>query len=338
MNKTEQGALLQIKLRHLLVHILILLIFCLTQPASAETLAANNAPHKKSTKKHHVFIIYSPDNILHSDIIQKLSENLKLKRSDLIISEVTPEEKIKTVNNKTDLIIGIGIEGMQSADNHYPKTKKLFISTDPNKYKLDTKKNKNDAILYMAQPYCRQIHFIKLLSKHWKTMGLLNSQEKPIDTKTINKCSKKYDLETYIVNSTDNDQLKDNINEVLNNSDILLALPDKNIYNSQSVKNILLTSYRHRKPVIAFSKNFADAGALASIYSSTEQIAQSASNLVGQYFKSGQRFKKSVNYPQAFDISINRQVFKALDLSIPDLDELKQTLEHSATDKSGKLQ
>ena len=338
MNTTEQGVLHQSKLIHLLIHILLFFTFCIAHSASAVTFAADTAPHDKSTQKHHVYIIYSPDNTLHANIIQKLSENLKLNRPDIIISEVTPEKKIKTIDSNTDLIIGIGYAGMRSADKHYPKTKKLFISTDPNKYRLDKNKNKNDAILYMAQPYCRQIPFIKLLNGQWKTIGLLNSREKPIDTNTIQQCAKKHGLKTYIVNTSSNEQLKNNIKDVLNHSDILLALPDKNIYNSKSVKNILLTSYRHRKPVIAFSKNFADAGALASIYSSTDQIAQSAGNLIGQYFESGQRFKKSVNYPQAFDISINRQVFRALDLSIPDIDKLKQTLKYSETEKAGKLQ
>jgi ABC-type uncharacterized transport system substrate-binding protein len=328
MNKTEQGVVYQSKLIHLLIHILLFFTFCSTLPASAETLNANTATHKKNTQQHHVFIIYSPDNILHSDIFQQLSENLKLKRSDLTISEVTPEEKIKTVNSKTDLIIGIGNAAIKSAHKYYPKTKKLLISTDPNKYKLDKNKNKYDAILYMSQPYCRQVRFIKLINNKWKTIGLLNSQEKPIDTKTIQQCAKKYHLKTYFAKTITNEDLKISINKVLNHSDILLALPDKNIYNSQSVKNILLTSYRHRKPVIAFSENFVNAGALAAIFSSTEQISNSASDLVEQYFKTGQRFRKSVNYPQAFDININRQVFRALDLSIPDLDDLKHDLEH----------
>ena len=328
MNRTEQGVVYRCKLIHLLIHILLFFTFCLTLPASAETLTANTTQQEKNKQKHHVFIIYSPDNALHSDIIQQLSENLKRKRSDLTISEVSPEEKIQTVNSKIDLIIGIGQAGMYSANEHYPKTKKLFISTDPNKYKLDKKKNKKDAILYMAQPYCRQLRFIKLINNKWKTIGLLNSREKPINTKTIQQCAKKYHLKTYFAETITNEDLKNNINEVLNHSDIVLALPDKNIYNSQSVKNILLTSYRHRKPVIAFSENFVNAGALAAIFSSTEQISNSASGLVEQYFESGQRFKKSINYPQEFDININRQVFRALDLSIPDLDDLKHDLEH----------
>ena len=283
-----------------------------------------------------MFIIFSPDNTLQSNITQKLSDNLSLKRSDIIISKVTPEEKIKTVDSNTDIIIGIGDAGIQSADKHYPKIKKLFITSDPNKYRLNTNKNKNDAILYMAQPYCRQIRFIKLLNRHWKTIGLLNSQEKPIDTNTIQQCVKKHDIETYIVNTTSNEYLKDNIKDVLNHSDILLALPDKHIYNSKTVKNILLTSYRHRKPVIAFSKNFVNAGALASVHSNTEQIAQSASKLVEQYFDTGSRFINSINHPNAFDININRQVFRALDLSIPDMDKLKQSLQHQVQDNQGE--
>lgn len=337
MNKTEHGVLQPGKLAHLLTHILLLLTFCLSHPAYAETpVSANILPG--DTQKHHVFIIYSPDSALQSNIAQKLSENLNLKRSNIIISKVTPEEEIKTVNNDIDVIIGIGSAGIKSADKHYPKTNKLFISTDPEKHRLDTNKNKSDAILYMTQPYCRQIRFIKLINENWKTIGILSSRKKPVDTKTIQQCANKYDMKIHAVNTEGTKYLTRKIKTALNNSDILLALPDKNIYNSETVKNILLTSYRYRKPVIAFSKNFVNAGALASIYSSTEQIAQSASTLIDQYFDLGKRFKRSINHPQSFDISINRQVFKALNLSIPDIDKLKQSIEYQESDKSGKLQ
>ncbi len=333
MNDTGQGILQQSKLKHWLVNILLLFTF-LTHSASAETLATETPAHKKNNQEHHVFIIYSPDNTLHSNIIQKLSEKLQRKQSDIVISRVSPEEKIKTVNNNTDIIIGIGSAGMKNADKHYPETKKLFISTDPNKYRLDADKNKNDAILYMSQSYCRQIQFIQLLNRDWKTIGILSSDKKPINSAAIQQCAGKFDIEIVVVNVSDNDNLTSKIKKTLNYSDVLLALPDSNIYNSKTVKNILLTSYRQRKPVIAFSKNFVTAGALAAIHSSPKQIAQSASNLIEQYFKSGQKFKKSVNYPQAFNISINRQVFRALDLTIPDPEQIKQTIKYFETDTS----
>ena len=190
----------------------------------------------------------------------------------------------------------------------------------------------------MTQSYCRQIRFIKLLDTQWKTISILHSQEKPIDSTSIQKCANRYNIKIYTVSTTAKENLTDKIKHALHHSDVVLALPDSNIYNSKTVKNILLTSYRYRKPVIAFSKNFVNAGALASIHSNTEQIAQSASKLVEQYFDSGKRFIKEINYPDAFDININRQVFRALDLSAPDIDELKQALGHPEQDKTGDLQ
>ena len=332
MNTTEQGVLQLSKLLRLLIDILLLLTFCLTNTAYAEILPADMVTHEKDSQQHHVFIIHSPDNLLHSSIIQKLTDNLNLKRPDITISKVTTEEKIKNLDSSADLIIGIGPEGMQNANEHYPKINKLFISTDPEKFKLDASTNKNDAILYMTQSYCRQIQFIKLINDNWKVISLLDSQKKPVDSNNIQQCADKYDIKTYTVNTIAGSHMTDNIKNALQHSDVLLALPDNSIYNSNSVKNILLTSYRHRKPVIAFSRNFVNAGALASIHSSPEQVAHSASHLIQQYYELDQQFENSVNYPQTFEISINRQVFRALDLAPPDVDELKQALEQPAED------
>jgi ABC-type uncharacterized transport system substrate-binding protein len=133
-------------------------------------------------------------------------------------------------------------------------------------------------------------------------------------------------MDTHEVWASDNAHLSHDIKNALYYSDLLLALPDRTIYNSRTVKNILLTSYRIRKPVIAFSKNFVNAGAIAAIHSDTQQISQSASALVRQYFTNKHVFNKKINYPEDFDISFNRQVFKALGLDIPDLKSIKNEL------------
>ena len=332
MNNSEQGVLYQSKLVSLLIHILLTLF--LIQPAYSETTSTDVPSQKKQAPKRHVFVIYSPDNTLHANIIQKLSDNLNNKHPDIIISKVTPEEKIKPANNNINIIISIGSAGKESANKHYPKTNKLFISTDPEKFRLDKKTNKNDAILYMTQSYCRQLQFIKLINNKWKTISLLNSTSKPIDTNRIKQCASRYGIEIFTVSTSTESNRTNDIKNALNHSDALLALPDKSIYNINTVKNILLTSYRYRKPVIAFSKNFVNAGALASIHSNVEQIAQSTAQIIEQYFKLDKHFGRAINYPQLFDISFNRQVFRALDLPLPEDDSLKQTLLQATPDDS----
>jgi putative tryptophan/tyrosine transport system substrate-binding protein len=325
----EQGVLQSGKLTRLFTRILLLFfVTCITSPANAKSPAAEASSYEDMADRKHVFIIASADNTLQTKIIGKITERLKHERPDIEVIKVAAQENIKKVDNDTDLVIGIGATGMKSADTHYPEAKKLFISTDPNKYRLDKSKNKNDAILYMTQSYCRQLGFIKLLNRDWSTVSILSSQKKPIDRKVIQQCANNYDIKIYIVSTTAEDNVSNKIKHALHHSDVLLALPDSNIYNSNTVKNILLTSYRYRKPVIGFSKNFVTAGALAGIYSDTEQIAQSACKLIEGYYDTGLRFTKAVNHPEKFDMDINRQVFKALDLSIPDVDTLRKSLEH----------
>jgi len=331
MSNTRQGFLQQSRLQRWFLNTLLLLTLCLTHSASAETLVIETPVHKDTTKKHHVYIIYSPENTQHSAIIKKLSNNLQTKRADIVISTVPHEKTITKPNNQIDVIIGIGSAGMKKADKDYPQTDKLFISTDSGKYRLDSKKNKNDAILFMTQPYCRQIKFITLLNKNWQTIGILSSAEKPLNIAALQQCADKYGINIYTVETTVKNNLTNDLKAVLKRSDVLLALPDSNIYNSRTAKNILLTSYRLRKPVIAFSKNFVNAGALAAIYSSTEQIAQSASDIIEQHINSGHQFKQAINYSQGFNVSINRQVFRALGLVIPNTEEIKQTLKYPQT-------
>lgn len=332
MNMNKQGVLTRVKLKNLLFFILLLLTTSLLQPAYPGT-----SNQERSTQKKHVHIIYEPDNTLHENIIKKLSASLNKTRSEINISTITPDERIKTEDSDNNLIIGIGSSGMQNANENYPEIRKLFISTNPNKYKLDKIKNKDDAILYMTQSYCRQIRFIKSLNARWKTISILNSKEKPVGSASIQQCANKYDIKIHIVTTSSEENITEKIKHALHHSDVLLALPDRNIYNSKSVKNILLTSYRYRKPVIAFSKNFVIAGALASIYSDTDQISQSASKLVEQYLDSD-TWSQQVNHPDDFNIEINRQVFMALELTTPDNGVLKKAIEQQESTNPGNHQ
>jgi ABC-type uncharacterized transport system substrate-binding protein len=278
-------------------------------------------------------MVYSPDSRLHSNIANKLSDELKLKHPDIAITRLSPDETIQLPDRNNGLIIGIGDAGTQSASKNYPKIKKLFIATDPNRYRLDAKKS--NATLYMTQSYCRQIKFIRLLNSHWKTISILSSHKKPVNSKPIQQCAKTFGFKIYTVKVSSEENQTNKIKDALKHSNVLLALPDSSIYNSRTVKNILLTSYRYRKPIIGFSKNFVNAGALASIHSTTVQIAHSASDIIEQYFESGARFKKLINYPDEFDININRQVFRALDLPVPDIKTLIESLQ-AATHSTGE--
>ncbi len=338
MNKTEQGVLQQSKLIKLL-HILYLITFCFSPTLYADTAFLKaDQPNIKYTQHQHVALIYSADSTLQSEIAHKITQVFVNNNKKIHISEITSPVLNIVGDNKPDLIIAIGIDNIRTTNKYFNKTSKLLIASNPGEYTPVIKSEAKNTVLYMTQPYCRQIHFIKQINSQWKTFSYLSSQNNPVDDASIRKCADRYDMATYKVNTSQAEQLTNDLKNALSHSDLILALPDKTIYNSKTAKNILLTSYRNRKPVIAFSKSFVNAGALAAIHSNTEQIAQSVCLLIEQYYEMDLQFKKQVNYPQSFNISINRQVFRALDLPIPDVEELKQVLESSGPDHTGGLQ
>ena len=94
----------------------------------------------------------------------------------------------------------------------------------------------------------------------------------------------------------------------------LLAIPDTTIYKRDNIKPILVTSYRHQRPVIAFSAPFVSAGALAALHTTPAQIARQTADLINNM---GTTLPPPVP-PSQFAITINSNVAEALGLSIPD--------------------
>ncbi len=337
MKNTVQGVLQKNKFLHLLACILLLIVFNLPQNTSADTVSEGKELSGRNHASRHIHLIYSADSALQSTIAQEIAVHLKHGNKNTRVTHALPKNSNSIAQLKPELIIAIGINGIRYANINFTKTDALLIAGNPGEFKYSEKSDNNNAVLFMSQSYCRQIRFIKEINNRWKTIGYLNNKEKSADSKSIDQCARRHGMNTYMVNTAQDGNLSHDIKHVLKNSDLILALPNKNIYNSKSVKNILLTSYRSRKPVIGFSKNFVNAGALAAIQSNAEQIANSATSIIENYYKQENNFKKKINHPQLFDISINKQVFRALSLSVPDIEKLKRTLSHKNSDKHGEL-
>jgi len=330
MSTTEQGVLNKGELPRSLAYLLLLLIFLLPQTIYADTNPTSvDLENRNEPRGFHLALMYSPESTLQSEIAEQLSRTLTRNQSNIRISTITDSINSSSGEIEPDLIVAIGLNNIQSADELFKKTDKLLIASDPGDFIENVNPDIQSTVLYMTQPYCRQIQFLKLIDNQWQTFSYFSNQNAPVDDLELKRCAIKYDIRPYKVNVTDTDQLTHDIKNALKHSDLILAIPDKDIFNSRTVKNILLTSYRYRKPVIAFSKNFVNAGALASIHSNTDQIAKSAGTLIEQYITNDHKFIKSVNYPQLFEMEINRQVFRALNLDIPDIDEIRRVIENS---------
>lgn len=102
----------------------------------------------------------------------------------------------------------------------------------------------------------------------------------------------------------------------VSNASVLLALPDSAIYNAQGVRHILLSTYRRNQAVVGFSESFVNAGALASTYSTVEDIIVQVREMLAEYASSGRL--PNPQFPTYFRVATNDHVARSLNLLIDD--------------------
>jgi len=114
------------------------------------------------------------------------------------------------------------------------------------------------------------------------------------------------------------------LREVLDGSDVFLALADPVVFNSTSIQNILLSSFRARVPMMAFSTAYVRAGASLALYSSPTQVGKQAGLVVMAALRSGHLPEQPIE-PDDFLVDVNPNVTRALGLTLDGV-ELRQAL------------
>lgn len=92
----------------------------------------------------------------------------------------------------------------------------------------------------------------------------------------------------------------------------ILAIPDSSVYNSESIRTILVTTYRKNQAVFGFSTALVKAGALASTFSEIEDIAMHVQEIVADY--DGPGTLPEPQFPKYFDSVVNQDVARSLDI------------------------
>jgi ABC-type uncharacterized transport system substrate-binding protein len=106
------------------------------------------------------------------------------------------------------------------------------------------------------------------------------------------------------------------LDPVFKSSDVFIPVADSHFINVTTAKWILQLGYRYRVPVIGYSANYVDAGALASVYSSPEDVSKQTAELI-QSLRT-KNHKHQIHIPKYCTIKFNKSVAWHLNLNIPD--------------------
>jgi putative tryptophan/tyrosine transport system substrate-binding protein len=111
---------------------------------------------------------------------------------------------------------------------------------------------------------------------------------------------------------------------LLDDADLLLAMPDKLIFQPDNIHNILLASYRQRVPVVSYSAAHVRAGALLSLHTDPADVARQIAAAL-QRWLNGNGLPAPAAAARA-SVAVNEQVARSLGLSLPPALALERAL------------
>ena len=171
--------------------------------------------------------------------------------------------------------------------------------------------------VFLDQPPGRQLELIRLALPAVRKVGILVGADSRNHVPAFEKAVKEYGMNLAVAEG-DHGSLFEALQRLLANSEVLLALPDPAVFNSQTAANILTAAYRRQVPLVGFSPAWVKAGALLALYSSPAQIGERGAELL-RLSLAGKTLPPP-QWPREFTVSVNRDVARSLGLV---LDESK---------------
>jgi putative ABC transport system substrate-binding protein len=170
--------------------------------------------------------------------------------------------------------------------------------------------------VFLDQPFSRQLNLIRLVAPGRNRVGVLTSPESDASVGVLTTAARglKFAIANERVASAA--QLYSSLARLLTDTDVLLALPDPVVFNSGTIQNILLTTYRAQQPLFGFSHAYVRAGAIAAVYSTPRQLAAQTAEAASRALTGAALSRPS--YPKAFSVAVNATVARSLGLAVED--------------------
>jgi len=262
---------------------LVVVVFFLTIPIVSAT--------PNDTKQSRVLFVISKQAAVYSDLTKLVQRNLH-GQAETVYQFVTDVERnfaSRNLNFKPDLIVTVGAIASETVMKSKPAQPVLSVLITDSAFNLLTKKYYGSnaqayaarvSAIFLDQPFQRSIKLAKLILPEAKIAGVMTGPSSKQRQYDLSQSLTDASLVPNIVNIGLEDNPVHILGPIIKSSDVFIPVPDNRLVNIATAKWILQLSYRYKVPVIAYSKTYLEAGALAAIYSSVENIAQQTAEFI----------------------------------------------------------
>jgi hypothetical protein len=267
-----------------------------------------------------VRLLLADDTPYYQEAASSLQHHLRLLVPEAVVSVHTqmgswPEE---------DTLVSIGSQALPEMRARYPDRKALHLFVTGDFWREQSTRDPglgNNTTLVVDQPPRRLLALARLLVPQARALSVVLG---PISHKhgtTLDSDAAALGFEPLIGVLRPGDNPIATLSPLLNAAQVAVVLPDSADFNRAAARWLLQLSFRARVPVIGFSRAYTDAGALASVSSTPENIGQQGAELVAERLAQG-LFPPGMLQPRYYTLTTNAAVADALGIALPDTAEL----------------
>lgn len=278
-----------------------------------------------------VLLLASKQTPTYEHVIASLRLNLDSNKL-ILTTSFNPVQQTEEKLRSYDLIVSIGTLATEKAlpAIEYTQVISTFIPRQTyqrlaSRYPKNLTDN-NLTGLYLEQPIERQLKLLNILAPDIKRLGTVFSQNSKESLQTLASASSRLKWALISAKLSLDDNPIEILTPVISAADAFLALPDRAVINQSTAKWILLMTFRQQIPLIAYSRSYVEAGALAAIFSTPELVGKETADWVTIWLADPQGTLPPPSYPEQFDLSINWGTAHSLGIEISSETALKEEI------------
>ena len=308
--------------------------------------AAVSAASVSAASRDNVTIVLSEDSATYRTVAEALHHELERTAPGRFRVGVIDTAAVETTladvpKNEVGLIVGVGVAAATAVTESIAVRTPVLHTLVPraafDKLQAGRRSAGNTAAvsaIYLDQPPSRIMDLVHFALPKRSRIGMIFGPDSAVFAKSYEMAARQIGLRFESETVATAEEIPRALERVLGRSDLLLAAPDAQVYTRSTLQSILLSAYRANSPVIGFSSAYVRAGALAAVYSTPEQIGRQAAEMILRAAGQTDWQLPAPQNPKYFSVEVNRDVARALGLSLEEDSQLLERLKRSGGNES----
>ncbi len=275
-----------------------------------------------------VAVVLSDDSEPYQETADAIERALGMEHS--VVRVLSDRFKVgDSALSRAKILVTVGVKAAELVADRGGKTPIVSVLVTEDWYRdagraLLSSGGRSATALVLDQPISRQLDLVNRAFPNAKKVGVVVGTRNAGILAELEREASAHRLTLISALADSEPKLVSVLGQVLADSDLLLAVPDPDVFNRNTVQTVLMTTYRYRDPVLGYSKALSRAGALVSIYSSPKQIGRQAGEIALAAMNGGK--VSGMQWPKYFSVLVNTNVARSLAINVPTEESLLQDL------------